>query len=268
MRLRGLIAMTAASAGLLACAGCSSGTIIGPSQAAGTPNSEAGKDAATIFADSLAAMTKATSAHLKGPIAGILFDADVGKGNFNGTATESGQPFQIVYIADPGGDPTKARIFLKASAAAWTAASSAAAGHCVGDQWLTLDPATAGAAATGATGPAQLTSFAGQLGDLSSFAASLGQSPGTLTKGAVSTINGVSAVEIKGNAGATSVFVAVEGQPDLLRIATTSGGPAQALDFTHWNAGAGFTPPNGARPLTTALAGCPGAATPSASPTP
>jgi hypothetical protein len=268
MRLRRLIATTAASAGLLACAGCSSGTIIGPSQAAGTPNSEAGKDAGTIFADSVAAMAKATSVHLKGPIAGILFDADVGKGNFNGTATEKGQPFQIDYIADPGGDPTKARIFLKASAAAWTAASSAAAGHCVGDQWLTLDPATAGATATGATGPAQLTSFAGQLGDLSSFAASLGQSPGTLTKGAVSTISGVSAVEIKGNSGATSVFVAVEGPPYLLRIATGGGGQAQALDFTHWNAGAGFTPPNGARPLATALAGCPGAAAPSASPTP
>lgn len=267
MRLRTLTAATAGCAALLACAGCSSGTTIGPSSAAGTPNAEAGKDAATIFADSIAAMGKATSVHLKGPVSGIFFDADLGKGNFNGTANQGGKVFDIVYIADPGGDPAKARIFLKASAAVWAAASSAAIGACVGDRWLTLDPASAGANSSAPQGAAQLTSDAGQLGDLAAFANALGASPSVLTKGATGSVAGTSVVAVKSNSGA-SAFVATQGPPYLLRLSGISNGQAETLDFTNWNGGAHFTAPGGARSLTTVLAGCPGAATPAASPTP
>lgn len=267
MRLRRLIATTAAGAGLLACAGCSSGTIIGPSQAAGTPNSEAGKDAGTIFADSVAAMAKATSVHLKGPVSGIFFDADVGKGDFNGTVNQGGKVFDIVYIVDPGGDPAKTRIFLKASAQVWTAAASAAIGSCVGDKWLTLDPATAGANSSSPQGAAQLTADAGQLGDLAALANALGTSPGVLTKGATGTVDGTTVIAINSNSG-TSAFVATQGAPNLVRFSVTSSGQGQTVDFTNWNGGARFAAPSGARSLTSVLAGCPGAATPSASATP
>jgi hypothetical protein len=267
MRLRRLTAATAGCAALLACAGCSGGTTIGPSTPAGTPNAEAGKPAATIFADSVAVMGKATSVHLKGPVSGIFFDADLGKGDFNGTVNQGGKVFDIVYIVDPGGDATKARIFLKASATVWAAASSAAIGACVGDKWLTLDPATAGANSSAAQGAAQLTSDAGQLGDLAAFANALGTSPGILTKGATGSVDGTSVIAIKSNSGA-SAFVATQGPPYLLRLSGISSGQAQTLDFTNWNSGARFPAPGGARSLTSALAGCPGAATPAASPTP
>jgi hypothetical protein len=267
MRRRRLTAATATCAALLACAGCSSGTTIGPSSPAGTPNGEAAKDAATIFADSVAAMRTATSVHLKGPIAGITFDADLGKGNFSGTANQGGRVYDIVYIADPAGDAAKARIFLRASAAVWTTASSPAIGHCVGGAWLTLDPATAGRAATAPQGVEQLTADAGQLGDLAAFATALGTSPGTLTKGATGTVNGTSVIALTSNAG-SSAFVATQGPPYLLRLSGISSGQAQSLVFSNWNGQASFTAPSGARSLATVLAGCPIAATPSPTPTP
>jgi hypothetical protein len=267
MRLQTLSAATAGCAALLACAGCSSGTTIGPGSPGGTPNAEAGKDAAAIFADSIAAMRTATSVHLKGPIAGIFFDADIGKGNFSGTANQGGKLFNIVYIADPGGASTSDRIFIKASSTVWATASSPAIGACVGDVWLTLDPTTAGAHSTAPTGAARLTADAGQLGDLAGFATALGTSPGVLTKGATGTADGTTVIAIKSNSGA-SAFVATQGRPYLLRLSGISSGQAQTLDFTNWNGGAQFPTPSGARSLTTVLAGCPGAATPRATPTP
>lgn len=265
MRLRRLTTVTACCAALLACAGCSSGTRIGPSIPAGTPNAEAAKDAATIYTDSVAAMRTATSVHLKGPVAGIFFDADLGKGNFSGTANQGGRVFDIVYIADPAGDPAKARIFLRASTAVWTVASSPAIGRCVGGAWLTMDPATAGVGATAPQGAEQLTSDAGQLGDLTAFATALGTSPGTLTKGATGTVDGVSVIAVTSDNGA-SAFVATEGPPYLLRLSGISSGQAETLEFSNWNRGASFTAPAGARPLTAVLAGCPGASTPSPTP--
>jgi hypothetical protein len=266
-RFHRVLALTAGSAALLACAGCSSGTRIGPSLAGGTPNAEAGKDAGTIFADSIAAMGKATSVHLKGPLAGIFFDADIGKGSFSGTADQGGKVFNIVYLADPGGVPTKARIFIKAPAAVWATASSPAIGACVGGAWLTLDPATSGASSPSPTGAARLTADAGQLGDLTSFANALGTSPGVLTKGATGTADGTPVIAIKSNSGA-SAFVATEGPPYLLRLSGISSGQSQTIAFTNWNGGVPFTAPTGARPLTTVLAACPGAARPGATPTP
>lgn len=267
MRRRRLAAATATSAALLACAGCSSGTTIGPSSPAGTPNGEAAKDAGTIFSDSVAAMRTATSVHLKGPVAGIFFDADLGKGNFRGTANQGGKLYDIVYIADPAGNPAKARIFLRASAAVWSTASSPAIGHCIGGNWLTLDPATAGTAATAPKGVDRLTSDAGQLGDLVGFAAALGTSPGTLTKGATGTVNGTAVIAVTSKVGA-SAFVATQGPPYLLRLSGISSGQAQSLEFSNWNAGASFVAPSGARQLATVLAGCRLAATPGATPTP
>ncbi|HEX4754255.1 MAG TPA: hypothetical protein VH661_00705 [Candidatus Dormibacteraeota bacterium] len=269
MRLRAhrVLALTAGSAALLACASCSSGTTIGPGIVSGTPNAEAAKDAGSIFADSIAAMAKATSVHLKGPLAGIFFDADVGKGNFTGTADQGGKVFNIVYLADPGGVATKARIFIKAPAAVWAAASSPAIGACVGGAWLTLDPATSGASSPSPTGAARLTADAGQLGDLASFANALGTSPGVLTKGATGTADGTPVIAIKSDSGA-SVFVATAGPPYLLRLSGISSGQAQSVEFTNWNGGAQFTAPTGARPLTTVLAGCPSPATPGPTPTP
>jgi hypothetical protein len=267
MRSHRVIVGVAGCATLLACAGCSSGTRIGPSSPAGTPNAEASKAAATIFADSIAAMGKATSVHFKGPIAGIFFDADIGKGNFTGTTNQGGKVFDIVYLADPGGVPSKARIFVKASARVWATSSSPAIGACVGDKWLMLDPATAGANAPSPSGAARLTADAGQLGDLAGFANALGTSPGVLSKGATGTANGTTVIAITSNSGA-SAFVATEGPPYLLRLSGISSGQSQTLDFTNWNGGAQFTAPSGARSLTTALAACPGAATPGATPTP
>ena len=267
MRFRRSAVITAACAVLAAVTGCSSGTTIG----APTP-AEATKPAATIFNDGITAMRTAKSVHVKGPITGIQFDADLGGGNFNGKVTQAGNLFNIVYLAGPGGDTTKARIYLKAAATVWTAMSNAALGACVGDTWLQLDPATAGAGTSTPQGAAQLTSDAGQLGNLAGLADAIGGSPGVLTKGAVGSINGVNAVQVTSNAGGV-VYVATDGPPVIVRISSTSstGGPPANLDFSAWNAGAQFSAPSNSKALTAVLAGCPGAATapsPAASPSP
>jgi hypothetical protein len=255
--------LSATVVALLSVAGCSSGTTIGPSVAP-----EGGKPAATIFNDGIAALRAAKTVHLKGPITGIVFDADLGGGNFNGTATQGGATFDIVYLAGPGGDPAKARIYLKGSTAAWTVAQSAGWAACAADIWLSLDPATAGVGASSPQGVAQLTSDAGQLGNLAALADALGGSPGTLSKGTVSTINGTSAVDITSNAGA-SIFVATDGPPNIVRISGTSNGKTQNLDFTNWNGGASFAAPSKSQALADVLKACPGAtAAPSASPSP
>jgi hypothetical protein len=268
MRFRRSAVMTAGCGALVALAGCSSGTTIG----APTP-AEATKPAATIFNDGIAAMRTAKSVHLKGPITGIQFDADLGGGNFNGTVNQAGKLFDIIYLAGAGGDPTKARIYLRATATVWTAESTAALGACVGDTWLSLDPATAGAGATTPQGAAQLTADAGQLGNLTGLADALAGSPGVLTKGAVSQVNGVSAVQVTSDAGGV-LFVATDGPPVIVRITSTSTtAPPANLDFSQWNAGAQFSPPPNPKALTALLASCPGAATapsaaPAASPSP
>lgn len=262
IRVRRSALITTGCGVLVALAGCSSGDTIGPA----TPP-EAGKPASTIFNDAIAAMRSAKSVHLSGPITGIQFDADLGGGNFKGTVNQAGKLFDIIYLAGAGGDVTKARIYLRATTAVWTAESNAALGACVGNTWLQLDPATAGAGATTPQGAAQLTADAGQLGNLTGLADALGGSPGNLTKGATTAVNGVPAIQVTSDAGGI-IFVATSGAPYIVRISnSTSTGAPQNLDFTRWNAGAQFAAPSSSRPLATVLAGCPGAtASPSPSP--
>lgn len=261
MRFRRSALITAGCGTLLALAGCSSGTTIGIST-----QPESSKPAPTIFNDAIAAMRKAKTVHLKGPITGIVFDADLGGGNFSGTATQGPSTFDIVYLAGAGGDPSKARIYLRASAASWTAVSTAAFADCLGTGWLQLDAATAGTSAATPQGAAQLAADARLLGNLPGLADALASSPGTLTKGSVTSINGVNAVQV--NAAAVGgVFVATDGTPNIVRISGTSGSQTAALDFTNWDGGAQFNAPPASRSLVTVLAGCPGVAATPASPT-
>lgn len=264
MRFRRLAATAASVTTLAALAGCSGDAVIGPG-----PNSETSKPATTILSDAIAAMRSAKTVHLKGTIVGLFFDADVGGGSFTGSVNSGGKVFDVVYIAGPGGDASKARIFIKASSTVWATASTPAIGACVGDKWLTLDPAVAGAGVSNAQGADQLTADAGQLGNLAGFADALGNSPGVLTKGSVGPLNGTSVIAISNDSGAV-VFIAVDGPPYISRISSTSNGTPQNLDFTNWNASVAFKAPSGANPLNTVLASCPGATAtaPSASPSP
>lgn len=260
MRRRRAAVTVAGGAALLAVAGCSSGTVIGTPAAA-----EASKSATTIFNDSIATLRAAQSVHLKGPLAGIYFDADLGGGNFSGTANSGGKVFSIVYLADPGGDRTKARIFIKAPATVWATAASPAIASCVGDRWLTLDPASLSSGGSTPQGVAQLAVDAGQLGNLAGFADALGNSPGALTKGAEAPFNGTDVIAIQNSSGAV-IFVATQGPPYILRISGVSNGQGQTLDFTSWNGGAHFSAPGGATSLNSVLATCPGVPSPSSSP--
>ena len=270
MPLRGSALITAGCCVALALAGCSSGTTIGPAS-----QPESSKPAPTIFSDAIAAMKTAKTVHLKGPITGIVFDADLGNGNFSGSASAGNSRFDIVYLSGPGGDTSKARIYLRATPAVWTGISSPAFGACVGGGWLQLDPATAGNTADTPQGAAQLAADARLLGNLSALADALGSSPGTWSKGSVSSVNGLNAVQLN-SASVGGVFVATDGPPYVLRISGTSGGQTANLDFTKWNDGAQFSAPAGSRTLVTVLAGCPGveatppspSPSPSASPTP
>jgi hypothetical protein len=253
MRARSLSLLGAGLAAALWVAACgdTSGTAT-PAPAGG----ESSKDATTIFNDAVAAMKMAHDVHLKGPLGTAAIDADVGGGDFNGSFTLQGGRYDVVFIAGAGGDPTAAKVFIRAAGSVWAAAaSSPLTGVCLGDRWLQLDAAVASSSSTVAQGASQIATAVAALGDLTRLATALGQSPGALTKGAVSQINGAAAVQVTSASG-NAMFVANQGTPYPLRISGATNGLPGAIDFTQWNSGVSFSAPSGAKPLLDVVAGC------------
>lgn len=219
---------------------------------------ESSKDAQTILNDAVAATKAAKDAHIKGSASGSSVDGDLGGGNYNGTLSAGGTTYDVVVLADPSGDATKDKVFLKAAASVWaTAASSAAAGTCLGDKWIEMDSAANPglsdnpSASQVATGAQQIASGVASFADLGKFATGLSASAGAITKGSVQSINGQDAVELKNSTG--SIFVAENGTPNILRL--TGGSSSTQLDLTNWDKGVTFSSPDGAAALLT-FVGC------------
>jgi hypothetical protein len=250
---------------LAACGSSSSGS-------SGGGSGESSKDPQTILNDAVAAIKAAKDAHLKGSASGNGLDGDIGGGNYNGTVSAGGTTYDVVVLADSSGDVSKDKVFIKAAASVWAAAaSSAAAGSCLGDKWIEMDSAAnpglsdnPGATQV-ASGAQSIATGVASFADLGKFATGLTTSAGTISKGSVQSINGQDAVELKNSSG--SLFVANDGTPYVLRL---TGSNSTQLDLTNWSKGVTFSAPDGSAPLLSfvscfALASTPTAA---ASPSP
>ena len=248
------IVTTACALGALLLTGCGSSSSSSSSAGGGD---EASKDAQTILSDAAAAMKTATDAHIKGTVSSASLDGDIGGGNYNGSFTSSGKTYDIVVLADPSGDASKAKVFMKAGADVWNAAagSGTTVGTCLGDKWVEMDTAANGdlSAAPGAsqiaTGSQQISTGVQAFSNFGTLSTSLTTNTGTVTKGSVQSINGTNAIELKNANG--SLFVADSGTPYVLRVS----GSGNQVDLTNWNAGVKFAAPDGAQPLSS-FVGC------------
>ena len=235
-------------------------TACGPSSSSsggGGSGDEASKDPQTILSDAAAAMKSATDAHIKGTASSASLDGDLGGGNYNGSVSIGGKTYNIVVLADPSGDASKAKVFMKAGADVWNAAANGVAtiGTCLGDKWVEMDTA-ANADLSGnpgasqiATGSQQISAGVQSFSDFGTLSTSLTTNAGTVTKGSVQSIDGQNVIELKNGSG--SVFVANSGSPYVLRIT----GNGNQLDITNWNSRVKFSAPDGAQPLSGFL-GC------------
>lgn len=222
-----MLAPIVALSGVALLAACSSGTGTGSTGA--RSNGEAAKDPAQIVKDAQHATGAVTSVHIKGKGTSggdaIQVDIVAGQGHGGGTISENGETFQTVLDGNT--------VYLEADAATWTKASNASVSRLVAGKWIktTTDNQDFGA-------------LAGLL-DISQFVSNFSQS-GTLTKGSVTTIDGVSVVPVTDHGSDGGIlYVAASGTPYIIALGAT-GADRGRIDFTQYGT-AKFPPdPTGA----------------------
>lgn len=197
----------ASAAGLVAAAllaACSSG---GGSGATGSSASgEAAKSPAQIVKDAQQATGDATSVHIKGAGTSggtaVRLDIVAGHGRGGGTISESGATFQTVLEGKT--------VYLQADAATWTKVSNASVAGLLAGKWIKTS-----------TDNQDFRDVAGLL-DISQFVSNFSQPSGTLSKGSVSTVNGVSVVSVtdQGPDGGI-LYVANSGTPYIVALGAT-----------------------------------------------
>jgi hypothetical protein len=164
-----------------------------------------------------------------GKSGGTALSLDVvdGHGKGGGSISVNGETFETVL------DGTT--IYLRADAASWTKLSSgnAALANLLAGKWLKTT-----------TSNQDFSDFQGLL-DISQFVSNLSPS-GTVTKGAVTTIGGVSVIPLKdtGSDGGM-LYVASTGTPFIVSI-SGGGGDQGTLTFDHYNSATLPAVPTGA----------------------
>ncbi|HEX6492102.1 MAG TPA: hypothetical protein VF112_01250 [Candidatus Dormibacteraeota bacterium] len=225
-------------------AGCGGGG--GPAD-----NGEAGKPAAQVLKDTVAALRGAESTHLYGSIpgGGETFAIDVRynrSGNLTGTFTLGGVTADVVVTG--GHSYLKGRALFAKYAGAQAAA-------VIGDKWVAV-PAGAGPGADIVESISTFTDF-GKLADALSM-----PSGGKVTKGATTTVDGQAVVSLR-DADST-LYVATTGKPYPVEVKPDTGG--QALHFASWDAAVDVSAPHDVLDLS-ALGGALGSG-PTPTPTP
>jgi hypothetical protein len=190
------------------------------------------KSVADIKAAALTDMKTLSTLHLAGSIAmtegDVALDMDVStSGDCSGTMTIKGGTAQILSV---GGTS-----YLKGDEAFWTANAGAQAQAVialVGDKWLK----------TGGS-DAQLA----ELCDLDKFVDGLDKDKGGTgdTKGEITEINGVDAIEISSekDGATTHAWVAVDGRHYIVKLETTGGDQPGTMTFTDFDKELSLTAP-------------------------
>jgi hypothetical protein len=195
-------------------------------------NGVAAKSANEILATAQQASSAATSVHVSGSgiSSGTSFtiDAVLGHGRGGGTVTANGATLDTVL--DTG------EIYLKADAASWSKLLSgqSAVAALLSDKWLK----------TTASNP-DFTDFADLL-DISKFVSGL-QPSGTVTKGSVTTVDGVSVIPLRDNGpDGGFLYVATHGAPYIVAVRGGGGGDRGTIHFDQYNSATIPPPPSGA----------------------
>lgn len=194
---------------------CSSGT---------AGNGESEKSASQIVADAKNATSSLQSLHVAGTFSNSPFnsiDLNVAQTNGGGSVLVNQQ--QISLYADQN------RVYLKASPSTWLALSKNPASQKLGNRWVEFP---SGSAIFAQFGVNSVQKF---------IDGTLNQSPRSLTKGPITLFQGRKSIPLR--AGNQTIYVAEEGPPYLLGIASTG-----TVTFDHFNtavvpsAPATFTP--------------------------
>jgi hypothetical protein len=185
---------------------------------------EAAKSGSDILADARQAALAADSVRIVGSVhnAGqtISLDLAVAQDSGGGTVTLNGSKVELVRVANTA--------YLRAGAAFYRRVDAAAAGRLAG-KWVKVS--------TTSERFASLVS----LTDLYAFLTQALDTKGAVTKGAVKTVDGQQAIELKSTHGG-SVYVATSGKPYPLEF-TSRVAPAGTLMLSDWGSARAPTAP-------------------------
>jgi hypothetical protein len=196
-------------------------------------NGEASKSGNQVFSDAKKATATASSLHISGNLtdSGSLtgLDLEVGQGSGSGTITEKGATFDVVVHGKT--------LYLKADAATWTKAASAAAAKVLADKWIDF-PSTS----------SDFSSFA-DLTSITKLTQTL-TSSGKLAAPVKTTFQGKSAVKVVDTGSKKGVlYVAATGKPYILAI-MRSGSTHGTIVFDGYNSAKIAGVPAGAKTIT------------------
>jgi hypothetical protein len=201
-----------ASATLLtACGGGS--TAAGSSPAAkSTGNGIEKLAAADIMTKMDAAASAATSVHVVGKASQVSLDLTIGKDGADDTVGVGGPPVEVLRV---GTD-----YYMKGDAAFWTKTANAQVAKVVAGKYVKVTAAQA----------ADYQSFT----NMSDFFTGMLKAGGTVTKGAVTTVDGQRALTLTDTSDGSLLFVALDGPPLPLK-SSKSGSDGGSVTFSAWN---------------------------------
>jgi hypothetical protein len=234
---RVLLAVSAAALLAAACgdgspappaAGSAGATSAAPSSAAATP-SAAGNQVAALSATEI--VTKARDAFKKASSVHVTGGGTSGQNRFKVDMRYTADG-KAVGTVDNGGETVELRrigsvLYVKASAAFWSAAGGGKAGTLFGGKFVKAPISD------------QRVAPIASLTDKGSFIDSALATTGTVTKGATSTVNGTPAVAltIKDSSGGSTLYVATTGEPVPLEAKPETGGTDTGkIDFVEYGA--------------------------------
>lgn len=228
---------------LLLLAGCGGG-----GGDAAPDNGETARPAARILQDTVAALRTATAVHMYGtiPTGGDSIGLDLHcarSGDLDGTITVGGVTGRIVV--------TGGSIYLQGRSL-FTALFGAPASARIGDHWLAM-PGGSGTGSDIVQGLGTFTDF-NHLADLLAM-----PTGGTVTRGAVSSVDGQSTVSLRDSDSV--LYVATTGSPLPVELKPDAGG--DALHFADWDQAVHVSAPSGALDLSAIAGELPGSASPS-----
>lgn len=190
-------------------------------------NGVASKSASDILKSSTNAIQSAKSVHVSGSLSdggqAIKLDLNILSGQgAKGSMTQNGLSFRLIAVGK--------FVYINGSPNFWKHFGGSAAASLFQGKWLK--------APTNSSDFKSLSS----LTNLHSLAQALLTGHGSLTKGSTSTINGQKVIAITDSSKSSKLYVATTGKPYPVQIAK-AGASAQHVDFDHYNAAVGLSPP-------------------------
>lgn len=223
-RVRAAVAAAGVAAALLLSA-CGGSSASAPAAAAPKGNGVELLSATDILAKAQAAASAATSVHVAGKAGTTALDLSFGKGAADAVVGIGGQNIEVVWS---GGN-----YYLKADSATWTSLGNAKAAALLAGKYVKLGPALTG----------QFKSFT----EMAGFFTSALKPTGTVTKGAVTTVDGRRVVTLKDSSDGSLLYIALDGAPYPLKAENATGAQAGAVTFSGWDQPVKVTTPPAAQ---------------------